>query len=279
MTTGCARPRRSPALAECHARPILAHGPIALRQRLAGLRVPAPANQRPGFRPEANHCARWQRRQRPHHNASSGKGAKDRITMLPQAVINPLKRHLRRVHALHQRDMRNGLGSVYLPYALARKYPNADREWIWQWVFPSHSISRDPRSGIVRRHHVSRTTCLPHHTCTRHSPRLQARRYPQARDTAHPASFLRHPPACHGLRHPHRAGAARPQRRQDHHDLHPRSQPRRPGCAQSVGLKTVRDRLRKSSAASSNSSQMRVTYANLFHSVSGPEADDPLSVC
>jgi len=49
------------------------------------------------------------------------------------------------------------LGSVYLPYALNRKYPNADREWIWQWVFPSHSISRDPRSGIVRRHHVSRT--------------------------------------------------------------------------------------------------------------------------
>lgn len=86
-----------------------------------------------------------------------GKGAKDRITMLPLVIFQPLQRHLRYVHALHQRDILNRLGSVYLPYALARKYPNAAQAWIWQWVFPSRTLSRDPRSGTLRRHHVSRS--------------------------------------------------------------------------------------------------------------------------
>ena len=65
-----------------------------------------------------------------------------------------LQEHLQRVKALHQQDLAHGFGSVYLPDALARKYPNADKEWGWQYVFPANSLSRDPRSGVIRRHHV-----------------------------------------------------------------------------------------------------------------------------
>ena len=83
-----------------------------------------------------------------------GKGFKDRITMLPQTVIEPLKAHLLEVRALHEADLARRGGDVYLPYALSRKYPNAGREWGWQYVFPSKTVSVDPRSGAVRRHHV-----------------------------------------------------------------------------------------------------------------------------
>jgi integron integrase len=83
-----------------------------------------------------------------------GKGDKDRITMLPAAVKEPLQRHLQTVRLLHQRDLRDGFGRVLLPYALAQKYPNADREWAWQWVFPASKLSVDPRSGQLRRHHL-----------------------------------------------------------------------------------------------------------------------------
>jgi integron integrase len=86
-----------------------------------------------------------------------GKGNKDRITMLPIILIQPLRRHLRHVRALHHRDLSKGLGSVYLPHALARKYPQASHAWIWQWIFPSRSLSHDPRSGVLRRHHLSRS--------------------------------------------------------------------------------------------------------------------------
>jgi len=81
------------------------------------------------------------------------KGHKDRLTMLPDLLKSPLRKHLSRVKNLHKKDLQNGHGDVYLPHALARKYPNAAREWIWQWVFPSVSLSKDPRSGVVRRHH------------------------------------------------------------------------------------------------------------------------------
>lgn len=74
--------------------------------------------------------------------------------MLPEAVVAPLQEHLQRVKRLHERGLAQGYGSVYLPFALERKYPNADREWIWQYVFPSERLSKDPRSGVVRRHHV-----------------------------------------------------------------------------------------------------------------------------
>jgi len=82
------------------------------------------------------------------------KGNEDRITMLPDSVIEPLKEHLQRVKRLHEEDLAKGYGSVYLPDALDRKYPNASREWIWQYVFPSDRLSTDPRSGVVRRHHL-----------------------------------------------------------------------------------------------------------------------------
>ncbi|HET7833862.1 MAG TPA: integron integrase [Gallionella sp.] len=83
-----------------------------------------------------------------------GKGFKDRVTMLPAAVIAPLKAHLERVRLLHQQDLAAGFGEVYLPDALDRKYPSAGRDWSWQYVFPSANRSVDPRSGATRRHHI-----------------------------------------------------------------------------------------------------------------------------
>jgi len=87
-----------------------------------------------------------------------GKGEQDRITVLPDSLIAPLQEHLQRVKRLHEQDLARGYGSVYLPYALDRKYPNASREWGWQYVFPSDRLSTDPRSGIVRRHHIDEST-------------------------------------------------------------------------------------------------------------------------
>ena len=84
-----------------------------------------------------------------------GKGNKDRVTMLPQSLVAPLKLHLARVKALHQEELSVGLGEVYMPFALSRKYPSAGREWHWQYVFPAAKRSVDPRSGVERRHHVS----------------------------------------------------------------------------------------------------------------------------
>jgi integron integrase len=83
-----------------------------------------------------------------------GKGNKDRRTMLPAAVKEPLAAHLEHVRQLHQNDVAQGFGRVYVPDALRRKYPNANREWGWQWVFPASQISLDPRSGEQRRHHL-----------------------------------------------------------------------------------------------------------------------------
>lgn len=83
-----------------------------------------------------------------------GKGGKDRRTMLPDSVRGQLKEHLSRVKMIHEKDLEEGYGSVYLPNALEKKYPNAPKEWKWQYVFPSKSLSKDPRSGKTRRHHV-----------------------------------------------------------------------------------------------------------------------------
>jgi integron integrase len=83
-----------------------------------------------------------------------GKGAKDRVTMLPGSLVEPLRAHLRRVKALHERDLARGHGDVELPHALVRKYPKAPYEWAWKFVFPSHKLSVDPETGAVRRHHV-----------------------------------------------------------------------------------------------------------------------------
>jgi len=89
------------------------------------------------------------------------KGDSARRTMLPESLVAPLQEHLQGVKLLHDQDLHNGLGSVYLPYALARKYPNAAREWRWQYVFPSENFSQDPGSDAVRRHHLK--GCLDHH--------------------------------------------------------------------------------------------------------------------
>jgi integron integrase len=87
-----------------------------------------------------------------------GKGAKDRITVLPEKIKAELEQHLQRVKIRHRRDIENGFGEVYLPYALDRKYPSAGRQWGWQFAFPSPSLSRDPRSGRIRRHHIHPST-------------------------------------------------------------------------------------------------------------------------
>jgi integron integrase len=83
-----------------------------------------------------------------------GKGQKDRVTMLPRSARDLLGQHLKRVEQMHQQDLRQGVGRAYLPDALGRKYPNANREWGWQYVFPAASLSVDPRSQERRRHHL-----------------------------------------------------------------------------------------------------------------------------
>ena len=112
-----------------------------------------------------------------------GKGAKDRITVLPDAAIAPLKSHLEDVRAVFEQDRRDSIPGVYLPHALERKYPSASTQWIWQWVFPAQDLSVDPRSKSVRRHHV-------HETLLQRAVRAAAR---QAR--------ISKPATCHTLRH------------------------------------------------------------------------------
>ena len=112
-----------------------------------------------------------------------GKGEKDRVTMLPASLQTELRAHLERVHRLHENDLTAGNGRVYLPYALAEKYPNANQEWAWQYVFPAKSLSTDPRSGDRRRHHVDETS-------------LQ-----RAIKIAVRTARLTKPASCHTLRH------------------------------------------------------------------------------
>jgi integron integrase len=83
-----------------------------------------------------------------------GKGQIDRLTMMPEHLRPFLQTHLKRVKIIHEQDLKKGLGEVYLPFALARKYGNAAKEWTWQYVFPSEKISKDPRSSKMRRHHI-----------------------------------------------------------------------------------------------------------------------------
>ena len=87
-----------------------------------------------------------------------GKGAKDRFTVLADGVIPLLREHLAGVKLTHEEDLAAGYGAVYLPGALDRKYPNAAREWGWQYVFPARDLSTDPRTGVTRRHHLDEAT-------------------------------------------------------------------------------------------------------------------------
>jgi integron integrase len=84
-----------------------------------------------------------------------GKGLRERVALLPERVRRPLQAHLDRIKELHRQDLARGGGKVYLPFALRRKYPNAQRAWIWQYAFPATKLSVDPRSGETRRHHLA----------------------------------------------------------------------------------------------------------------------------
>jgi integron integrase len=112
-----------------------------------------------------------------------GKGKKDRVTMLPQVVKSPLNRHLQKMKIIHDQDLAEGFGDVYLPYALERKYPAANKEWGWQYVFPSRKRSKDPRSEKIRRHHVDEKS-------------LQ-----RALKRAIRSAKIMKPGSCHALRH------------------------------------------------------------------------------
>jgi integron integrase len=86
-----------------------------------------------------------------------GKGENDRFTILPESLIQPLRLHLANVKFIHQKDLSDGFGTVFLPSALEHKYPQANREWYWQYVFPASGLSTDKRTGIHRRHHIHET--------------------------------------------------------------------------------------------------------------------------
>jgi len=88
----------------------------------------------------------------------SGKGDKDRQTLLPESLKNPLQKHLDAIHIIYQKDRKNDIEGVWLPSALERKYPNAGKEWGWFWVFPSYKLSVDPETKIIRRHHLYPST-------------------------------------------------------------------------------------------------------------------------
>lgn len=113
----------------------------------------------------------------------SGKGAKDRVTVLPANLQDPIRNQLEFAKRLHESDLEKGYGTVYLPYALARKYRGAEKEWIWQYVFPASTISVDPRSGKKQRHHI-------------HESSLQKAVRNAAKITAIPKHV-----SCHTLRH------------------------------------------------------------------------------
>ncbi len=112
-----------------------------------------------------------------------GKGRRDRVTMLPRRLAGPLEKQLELARALHRSDLGEGFGAVYLPDALARKYPAAAREWGWQYVFPAQQRSCDPRTGEERRHHLSEAT-------VQRAVRAGVRR-----------AGLAKPASCHTLRH------------------------------------------------------------------------------
>ena len=151
-----------------------------------------------------------------------GKGQKDRVSVLPNGLLRPLRAQIEAALATHDKDLSAGYGNVWLPHALARKYPRAATEPGWQYVFPASYRSVDPRSGIVRRHHLGDQAFQ---RAMRQAVRDAG--IAQAGDTAHDAPFVRDAPARVRLRHSHGAGAARPREREHDHDLHARAQSRR----------------------------------------------------
>ncbi len=113
----------------------------------------------------------------------NGKGGKNRVVTLARDLVLPLKRHLASVKNIHEKDLADGYGEVYLPHALQRKYPNAAGEWGWQYIFPAKKRSIDPRSGVTRRHHIDESA-------------LQ-----KAVKASVRKSNISRPASCHTLRH------------------------------------------------------------------------------
>jgi integron integrase len=121
-----------------------------------------------------------------HHRAMvvrDGKGGKDRVVTLPDELFVPLRRHLQAVKLVHEKDLGDGFGEVYLPRALARKYPSAARQWAWQYVFPARRRSVDPRGGGKRRHHIDESAVQ---RAIKHAVRKAG---------------IEKPASCHTLRH------------------------------------------------------------------------------
>ena len=112
-----------------------------------------------------------------------GKGGKDRVVTLADELTLPLRRHLQQVRNIHDKDLADGYGKVYLPHALARKYPNAAGQWAWQYVFPATRRSEDPRSRVIRRHHLNEQALQRTIKAALRSARIEK------------------PASCHSLRH------------------------------------------------------------------------------
>jgi integron integrase len=162
----------------------------------------------------------------------NGKGAKDRVTMLPDRLRVRLRDQVASARRLHEMDVRSGFGAVSMPVALARKYPSAAREWCWQYVFPADRRSMDPRTNITRRHHISDQSFQRAMRDARSASRVGNR---QARDASYASTFVRHAFARGRERHPHRAGAPGALGREHDDDLHARVESRRAGGQESGG--------------------------------------------
>lgn len=149
----------------------------------------------------------------------SGKGDKDRVTMLPRSLVPILARHLANIREVHTHDLTLGWGRTTLPHALARKYPSASKEWRWQYLFPWSRRTSDSQTGLEYRHHVDPSLLQR----TVKAAILRAGVTKNGSCHTFPP-FLRHPPAGKRLRHPYSPGTPRTLGRANYHDLYARPQ-------------------------------------------------------
>ena len=150
-----------------------------------------------------------------------GKGKKDRATILPGDIKDTLRKHLAFVKQLHENDLSKGYGRVYLPYALVKKYRNADMEFAWQYVFPAKTISIDPRSGLKRRHHIHQSSL--NRAVKKAGKMSRINKHISCHTFRHSGVYpplADHPPLAGRIRYSYSARIARPQRCKHYHDLH-----------------------------------------------------------